>query len=100
MSTEVARILRDAADLLVNQGWTNQGWGAPSTGPRCVLHAICAVDRDGQVWDESKDALCRFLGVEGGLLSTLVLGRWNDHHVTAEPVVAALRAAGEAEASL
>lgn len=89
-------VLNRAAALLVDEGWTDKGWGIPFSGPRCVLHAIVAADRDGSSTYEAKTALCGVLRIETGLVMTVLLARWNDTQPGPGPVTAALRAAAEA----
>lgn len=101
MSTEVARILRNAADLIEPPGrWTRGTYartveGTPTISKDeeavcwCASGALSRVANPHALWPKAMDALSR-------LISRRSVGAWNDSQPNAAPVVAALRAAADA----
>jgi hypothetical protein len=98
--TDVADILRAAADLLEHEGaWTREtmardeddrpvGYANPDACSWCAGGAIFKVGGDRAVRDQAMDFLSEYVGAHG-------IGDWNDAAPGPEPVITALRAAAE-----
>lgn len=106
MSAEVARVLREAADLIEPPGRWTRGWLARDRYGWGVLplsiHAVCwcvrgAIHRVAP----SHDLMLGAVMAAGDQAGTCTLSKWNDAPGrTADEIVAALRAAAdEAERS-
>lgn len=96
MSTTPQDALREAARILMRDGWT-QGTISDKRGRRCRLGAVCkaaeSLRASTYVFTGAEDLFGRWLFAEYGTAETV---KWNDApERTAEDVILALKRAAE-----